>query len=415
MSLNMIPTHYPLEDILEAYEKEQEEDDITFSVLTGQPFDICAEKPIGFIDSTEMDTDALVYELEQDETPHEVNRTTFVCTDTCQSQSHFALLQPTDKVKKTWYNHLTKLNNKVDATFASDHTCYRLESTIQNLQANIIQATYLAPLEPLPLDTPSYFPLEPDLKIQANLPSGLDIKIMIDTGSHKTILNRKFLQKHPSHFQNFTKVPLEIEHKIKLPTGQIIMTDGMIALPVVINGHLFNFLVLVTSFSENFELVLGIEGLIQLESSLYLADSTLYVQPRSIPLYLDDDIVVPPQETAQIVLHGDLPNTFSSGFAVIHVPTLDPSYSILTTDVEFINQCACFLLSNHSKTAKHFTANKPLAHFDTHSIGHYNPLVATQILETREYIYPSSNAALISESIHDIQTHSEPPMDTKNP
>ena len=46
----------------------------------------------------------------------------------------------------------------------------------------------------------------------------------------------------------------------------VIKTDGMIAMPLIIQDYLFQFLALVTTLSEDFDFVLGLESLIQLES-----------------------------------------------------------------------------------------------------------------------------------------------------
>ena len=76
---------------------------------------------------------------------------------------------------------------------------------------------------------------------------------------------------------------------------------------------------MVATFAEHIELVIGIESLIQLESSLFLADSTLSVTPRSIPLYPTSEVTLVPKEQTLIYLQGTLPNEFSSGYAIIHI------------------------------------------------------------------------------------------------
>ena len=117
-----------------------------------------------------------------------------------------------------------------------------MEATLLNIDPNVIQATYLGPLIDLhPIPT---FSLNPGSKLQAHLPSSLPITTLIDTGSHKTILNRKFLQKHLYHFQHLKKVMLRDDHKIKLANGTIIKRDGLIALPLIIQDYLFQFLIL---------------------------------------------------------------------------------------------------------------------------------------------------------------------------
>ena len=102
--------------------------------------------------------------------------------------------------------------------------------------------------------------------------------------------------------QTAIKFPLQQEHKICLPSGQIIYANGLLALPVIIHGHLFQFLVLVATFAEHIELVIGIESLIQLEASLFLADLTLSVTPRSIPIYPTSEVTLVPKEQTLIYL-----------------------------------------------------------------------------------------------------------------
>ena len=189
MSLDMIPTHYPLEDILEAHEND--DDKVSFCLLPDNPLVPHRCDELTFLDSTDIETDALAYDIEQDESPHKTDRTTFVHTDS--HESLFALMQPSEKVRKTWYNHLEKLETKVDPFYALDQPCYSFQSSLLSLEPSIIQATYISSPYQDVSHTP-HFPLKPQLTVDAQLPSGLPIQILIDTGCRKTILNRNFLQ-----------------------------------------------------------------------------------------------------------------------------------------------------------------------------------------------------------------------------
>ena len=140
------------------------------------------------------------------------------------------------------------------------------------------------------------------------------------------------------------------------------------------------------------------ESLIQLESSLFLMDNTLSVTPRCILLYPTHEIVLQPQEQKPIYLHGNLPNTFSSGDAIIHVHS-------------FVNQSTCFLLSNHSTENQIFPSTQPFAYFDTRSVGHYEPFKAIELLKKHPLVFPSSCAALISDTSN-ISCHSDSFQDT---
>ena len=126
-------------------------------------------------------------------------------------------------------------------------------------------------------------------------------------------------------------------------------------------------------------------------------------------------MVVPPNTSIPIYLSGELPNSFSSGDAIIHVPPIDPTLSILTTQAEFVNQTTCFLIMNKGNKTQSFPIDTPFAYFDARSIGHYNSVVATQLFQTNPFIYPSLNAALSSETSPEFLEHSEPPVDTQDP
>ena len=361
-------------------------------------------------DTSDIDVNLLSYDIDELDTPYNSNRTIFVHTDS--NESNLYLAQPRDKVKKTWYNQMSKSELNVDPKFATDNTCYEMEATLQNISSNVIQATYLGPLENNSA-TPTLF-LDPGSLVQSQLPSGLQLTTLIDTGCHKTILNRKFLKQHLYHFQNFKKVLLKEDHKIRLANGLVIKTDGLIAMPLIIQGYLFQFLVLVTTLADDFDFVLGLEALVQMESTYSLRNNTLQFENRCIPLYPLTDTVIPPKSQNVIQLTGQLPLTFSSGFAVVHVLPLINTLSIITTETEFLNQTTCFNLTNTNTTPRIFSQNIPFAYLDTRSIGYYDPSKALHMISQDPLIF-TSNLASISEPYVDRLIHEEPPLDNKDP
>ena len=361
-------------------------------------------------DTSDIDVNLLSYDIDELDTPYNSNRTIFVHTDS--NESNLYLAQPRDKVKKTWYNQMSKSELNVDPKFATDNTCYEMEATLQNIASNVIQATYLGSVENNSA-TPTLF-LDPGSLVQSQLPSGLQLTTLIDTGCHKTILNRKFLKQHLYHFQNFKKVLLKEDHKIRLANGLVIKTDGLIAMPLIIQGYLFQFLVLVTTLADDFDFVLGLEALIQMESTYSFRNNTLQFENRCIPLYPLTDTVIPPKSQNVIQLTGQLPLTFSSGFAVVHVLPLLNTLSIITTETEFLNQTTCFNLTNTNTTPRIFSQNIPFAYLDTRSIGYYDPSKALHMISSDPLIF-TSNLASISEPYVDRLIHEEPPLDNKDP
>ena len=352
--------------------------------------------------SLDADGDFIIYDIDEEQTPYSSNRTIFVCTES--DESKIWLAQPANKVKKTWYNQIVKSELNVDPKFATDNACYEMESILPSIASNVIQATYLGPMKYIP--SKPTFNIDPGSLVQAQLPSELSVTVLIDTGCHKTILNRKFLQKNLFHFQNFKKVPLK-DHKIKLANRLVIKTDGLIAMPLIIQDYLFQFLALVTTLSEDFDFVLGLESLIQLESFYSLGQNTLQMEDRCIPLYPVKDVILPPKAEIAIQLTGELPLTFSSGFAV-HILPVTNTFSIVTTETEFFNQTTCFTLTNTNKS-RYFYHNIPFGYLNTRSIGYYEPLTAVQMISSDHLIFPSHMASISEHSI-DRLIHEEPAL-----
>ena len=303
--LNLLPTQPPLEDILEVPNSSQEHS-TEILVLDNEPYNLYQSRNPHLIesqqlsDTSDIDVNLLSCDIDELDTPYNSNRTIFVHTDS--NESNLYLAQPRDKVKKTWYNQMSKSELNVDPKFATDNTCYEMEATLQNIASNVIQATYLGPVENNSTG-PTLF-LDPGSRVQSQLPSGLQLTTLIDTGCHKTILNRKFLKQHLYHFQNFKKVLLKEDHKIRLANGLVIKTDGLIAMPLIIQGYLFQFLVLVTTLADDFDFVLGLEALVQMESTYSLRNNTLQFENRCIPLYPLTDTVIPPKSQNVIQLTG---------------------------------------------------------------------------------------------------------------
>ena len=133
--------------------------------------------------SLDADGHFIIYDIDEEETPYSSNRTTFVHTES--DESKLWLAQPANKVKKTWYNQIVKTELNVDPKFATDNACYEMESILPNIASNVIQATYLGPMTDIP--SKPTFHITPGSLVQAQLPSGLKVTVLIDTGCHKTI------------------------------------------------------------------------------------------------------------------------------------------------------------------------------------------------------------------------------------
>ena len=154
MHLDLLPTQVPIEDLLEVQDSTDDRH-TEIQILENMPYNIyetSGGNPSN-IDNTqeldiEVDVNLLAYDVDQTDTPYCSNRTIFVHTET--PESNLCLAQPANKVKKTWYNQMSKSELNVDPDFAIDHACYEMETILDDVTSNVIQATYLGPLKDIP-------------------------------------------------------------------------------------------------------------------------------------------------------------------------------------------------------------------------------------------------------------------------
>ena len=90
-------------------------------------------------------------------------------------------------------------------------------------------------------------------------------------------------------------------------------------MPLKIQDHYFEFLVLVVDILDDYDFVIGLEAAIQLEVVYHMTSHVVNIQPRSVPLFSNKDIKISPGTSTSIQLFGDLPCTLTSGTAIIRV------------------------------------------------------------------------------------------------
>ena len=120
-------------------------------------------------------------------------------------------------------------------------------------------------------------------------------------------------------------------------------------MPLQIQYHHFEFLVLVVDILDEYDFIIGLEAAIQLEAVYHMTSHVFNVQPRSVPLFPKKDIKTSPGTSTSIQLFGDLPCSFTSGTAIIQVQPIEAGYSFNTIEVKFLNQSTCIHISNKSQ------------------------------------------------------------------
>ena len=162
---------------------------------------------------------------------------------------------------------------------------YNKITDIHSFYPTIIHATYLhSDSDSCSEDNPQ-LQLHFDGMVTSSTPTDLPLHTLIDTGCHKTLLSKKIYDQHKKHFQNFYEIPFLEKHFITVGNRQQIVAHKMMALPLQIQNHHFEFLVLVVDILDEYDFIIGIEAAIQLEAVYHMISHVVNIQPRSVPLF----------------------------------------------------------------------------------------------------------------------------------
>ena len=118
----------------------------------------------------------------------------------------------------------------------------------------------------------------------------------------------------------------------------------MLALLILIQDLLFEFLVLVVDVLDEYDFIIDLESIIQIEATYYLASHILSIENKLISLYPIKNIQILPKTSTMIQLIDDLPCDFSPCTAIIRVKPINETISYITLEAEFINQITSFLI-----------------------------------------------------------------------
>ena len=420
-------TSDPIEEVFQMQNDNAIETD--YSYIHPEPLDVYSRQILydenvqNTVYGTDEEFNTLFYDIEQSSDTEASEQqvsdqasisksviSTFVCTQ--QNTQSVCLAQVNGKVKRMWIKALFKSDPKINPNFALDMPAYTKTTAIHSFHPTVIHATYLYSNS----DLDTQFQLCFDGTVTASTLTGLPLHTLLDTGCHKTLLSKKVYDQNIKHFQNYYEIPFLEKHSITVGNGQQIYAHKMIALPLKIQDHYFEFLVLIVDILDEYDFIIGLEAAIQLEAVYHMTSHVVNIQSRSVPLFSNKDVKISPGTSTSIQLSGDLPCTFTSGTAIIRVQPVEPSFSFNTIEVEFLDQTTCIHVSNKSNRPVYFYKDFPIAYFDLRSIGYFNPSQAVDILTMKTpHTYVTSFAALQDASNYRLDNNPTPVMDTQDP
>ena len=313
-----------------------------------------------------------------------------------------------------WVKALFKSDPKINPNFALDVPTYKKTTDIHSFHPTVIHVTYLYSDSNLSSDPQFQFRFDGTVTMPTL--TGLPLHTLLDTGCHKTLLSKKIYDQNKKHFQTFYEIPFLEKHSITVGNRQQIYAHKMITLPLKIHDHYFEFLVLVVDILDEYDFIIGLKAVIQLEAIYHMTSYVVNTQSRSVPLFSNKDIKISPGTSTSIQLSGDLPCTFTSGMAIIRVQPVENGFSFNTIEVEFLDQSTCIHVSNKSNKPVYFHKDAQIAYFDLRSIGYFNPSQAVDMLNMKtHHTYVTSFTALQDASNHRLDNNLTLVMDTQDP
>ena len=211
------------------------------------------------------------------------------------------------------------------------------------------------------------FPISEHGYTSGRLLDGTECQLLLDTGVSMSFMSKSFymwckllhsLPKFASRTQ-----------RIQVENGQCVSILFIIPVIVDIHGHRFEIYTLVSEIHENVDLVLGIKNVFKLEGVINSRDCCFKFLNRSIPIYLEEEIVLKPNEQKLVKVKAPFIDEIS-GMAIIKI--LDSgTYSTLLIKLKFMHNKAVLDKVNKGKDTMIFRPEEMIGIIDLRSLGYY--------------------------------------------
>ena len=123
---------------------------------------------------------------------------------------------------------------------------------------------------------------------------GTKCQLLLDTGTSKSFMSKSFYMCCKS-LHTLPKFAATTQ-KIQVGNGQCVSVLFIIPVIVEIHSHRFEIYMLVSEIHENVDLVLGIKNVFELEGVINSRDCRFEFLNRSVPIYLEKEIILKPDE-----------------------------------------------------------------------------------------------------------------------
>ena len=171
-------------------------------------------------------------------------------------------------------------------------------------------------LDPFCLE--GHFPIDSAASALGIMPDGQEVDCLIDTGAIRSIMTRAFYEACPS----LAKLPRQQSaHKYCL-VGNGQRVDILFTIPVQITfaGHTFEINTQVTAPLSYKIFVIGMKSLTEMEALLDTRNNQVRFLNRSAPIYLLDEVIIPPKQFRDIPVYLKFPSVLT-GMIIVKLTT----------------------------------------------------------------------------------------------
>ena len=234
---------------------------------------------------------------------------------------------------------------------------------------NDVSTTYLGSC--MTKDEPRTFPVDNHIPFdgrgmsKAYLSNGTPMKSFFDSGASRSYLSKKFYDTNPV-LHDMPKFVTTCTG-IRIGNGSIVQTLFVIPLLFMSCGHTFEIFTIVAEIDDDIDLVFGFKNMTDTEGMLNTRIGEYDFIGRSIPIFPQDDLDVPPGEKAHIKVKAPFCDKLS-GMICTRFFGRDMVY---TLRVKFQDNQGVVQFRNGSDETAHLRKNKAVGILDLRSIGYF--------------------------------------------
>ena len=159
-----------------------------------------------------------------------------------------------------------------------------------------------------------------------------ECQLLLDTGASKSFMLKSFYM-HCKSLHSLPKFASRTQ-RIQVGNGQCVNVLFIIPVIIDVHGHRFEIYTLLSEIHENVDLVLGKKNIFKLEGVINSRDCCFKFLNRSVPIFLEKEVILKPNEQKLIKVKVPFVDEIS-GMAIIII--LDGgTYSTLVIKLKFM-------------------------------------------------------------------------------